>query len=165
MIKNFRYNDIVLYSKGWYKRSDDICEDLGYLFRKIYGWTPTRPDEVADFMLTAVDRLYEEKKIAFDSERCGRWNNSFHSFNREIKQRMSLYNVSWDMAIIYWALNVFSQLTVDEIQINPPVYGKKEHFRMGRLFKEFPISMTYAEMNRIAQRTFKPKEEHVQKED
>ena len=31
-IENFRYNDLVLYCKHWYKHSDNILDDLGYIF-------------------------------------------------------------------------------------------------------------------------------------
>lgn len=154
MIENFRFNDLVLYCKHWYKHSDNILDDLGYIFSQIYAWTPKTEEEVAHFMLRAVDVLYDELGIKFDSERNGHYNNSFASFQAEIKNRMRLYQVSYDMACIYWAINVFSQLSRNEIKLNPPVYGKKEHFRMGGLFSEHPISMTYTEMNRIAIKAF-----------
>ena len=31
-IKDYTFNDIILYAKGWYKGTDNICEDLGYFF-------------------------------------------------------------------------------------------------------------------------------------
>lgn len=156
-IENFVFNDIVLYSKHWYKHSEDICGDLAYLFSKIYAWTPKTEEEVAHFMLRAIDKLYELKEIKFDTECCGRFNNSFASFYDEIKNRMRLYNVSFNMAIIYWGMSVFFNLTREEIKLIPPHYGKKEHFRLGRLFKDYPISQTYTEMNRIAERFYKDK--------
>lgn len=42
----------------------------------------------------------------------------------------------------------------EEIILKRPHYGKKEHFRLGNMVRDYPISMTYAEMNRIAKRTF-----------
>ena len=33
MIENWVYNDIVLYSKGWYKSHGNMVEDLAYLLK------------------------------------------------------------------------------------------------------------------------------------
>lgn len=98
MIENFVFNDVVLYSKGWYKKTD-LVSDLGYIFSTIYTWTPETEEEVARFMLMAIDHLYTE-------------------------------------------------LDNTQIKLNPPHFGKKEHFRLGIMFGEYPISQTYTEMNR-----------------
>ena len=124
MIENFRFNDLVLYCKHWYKHSDNILDDLGYIFSQIYTWTPKNEEEVAHFMLRAVDVLYTELGIKIDSEINGKYNNSFASFNAEIKNRMRIYKISFDMACIYWAMNIFSQLSTNEIKLNPPILQK-----------------------------------------
>lgn len=36
MIENFTFNDIVLYSKGWYKKTD-LVSDLGYILATFMG--------------------------------------------------------------------------------------------------------------------------------
>ena len=51
MIVNFTFNDIVLYSKGWYKRSENVVDDLGYLLSQVYGYYPVEEGEVAMYML------------------------------------------------------------------------------------------------------------------
>jgi hypothetical protein len=147
MIENFVFNDVVLYSKGWYRKTD-LVSDLGYIFSKIYGWTPKTEEEVARFMLIAIDHLYTELEIPFDYNCNGKYKNSFASFSDEIKKRMRLYDVSYDMAIILFCLSIFQQLDNTQIKLNPPHFGKKEHFRLGIMFGEYPISQTYAEMNR-----------------
>lgn len=152
MIENFIFNDIVLYCKGWYQSPNgDMMEDLGYLFSQIYAWTPKTEEEVARFMMRVLDKLYEDKAIQFNSESP----HCFAGFFDEIKNRMWIYKVSFDMAIIYYVRSILQQLSRDEIKLNPPHYGKKEHFRMGCLFGDYPISMTYKEMNRIAEKAFK----------
>jgi hypothetical protein len=68
---------------------------------------------------------------------------------------MHLYEVSYEKAIILWAMSILMQLDKSQIKLNAPKYGKKEHFRMGRAFgSKYPISMTYSEMNRRAKQTF-----------
>ena len=163
-ITNFRFNDIVLYSKGWYEPTENILNDLGYLFSKVYGWNATEvyknketiEEEIARMMIKAIDYLYELKGIKFDTNFNGRWSNSFTSFMGEINKRMRLNNtLTFNMACIQWAMFIFSQLADDEIKLNPPHYDKHEHFRKGMMFGKHPISMTYTEMNRIAQEAFK----------
>ena len=70
MIENFVYNDIVLYCKGWYQtpKGDIMLDDLGYLFGKIYAWTPKTEEEIAHFMMRVLDKLWDEQCIKFDSE-------------------------------------------------------------------------------------------------
>lgn len=155
MITNFVYNDIVLYAKGWYEKTDNISNDLGYLFSKIYAWTPKTDQEIAHFMLITIDKLYEELGLSFTTNGYGKYNNSFASFHEEINRRMHLYDVSYEMAIILWAMSKLMELDKNQIKLNAPKYGKKEHFRMGRAFGgKYPISMTYTEMNRRAKQMF-----------
>ena len=151
MIKNFIYNDIVLYCKGWYQRDGNMLEDLGYLFSKIYAWTPTKENEIARMMMVALDKLYEEIEGPISPYR---FYNKHAIFMDEIYKRMDIFEQSMDMAIIGLVRGVFQGLSKDEIKLNPPHYGRKEYFRMGSLFGMTPISMTYTEMNRRAERMF-----------
>lgn len=156
MIRNFIFNDIVLYSKGWYERSDNICEDLGYLLDEIYGWCPIREEEVAMYMLHVLDKLYDElQKDGVDIRLNGRWYGSHKRFEEEVRHRMVMYKQTRDKAIIYLVLSILQELSRDEIELKKPVYGKKCHFRMGQLVGgKFPISMTYTTMNKVASKMF-----------
>lgn len=149
MIENFAYNDIVLYAKGWYEKKD-LYEDLGYLLSKIYGWTPKKDDELAYFMLDILERIYEAQDKKFSSG----YLCSFASFWNEANRYADIYECTYNRAIILLVLSRLQELRRDEIKLNPPHYGKKEHFRMGCLLGKHPISMTYTEMNRRAQKMF-----------
>ena len=151
MIKNFIYNDIVLYCKGWYQKDGNMLEDLGYLFSKIYAWRPTKENEIARMMMVALDQLYEEIEGPISPYR---FYNKHAIFMDEIYKRMDIFEQSMDMAIICLVRSIFQGLSKDEIKLNAPHYGKKEYFRMGSLFGMTPISMTYTEMNRRAERMF-----------
>ncbi len=144
MITNFEYNDIVLYCKGWYYKNDNMLEDLGYLFSKIYAWEPKTEAQIAPMMLKVLDAL---------DVKTGRY-RSLYQFFAELHRYTSIYDVSIDMAIILYVRGILQGLSKDEIKLNKPHYGKKEYFRMGSLFGNFPISMTYTEMNRRAQKVF-----------
>lgn len=153
MITNFVYNDIVLYSKGWYYKNGNILEDLGYLFSKIYAWTPKTEKEIGHMMLIVLDKLCEQLDTPISPYR---FYNKHSLFMEEIQNRMRMYNQSMDMAIIYLVRGILQGLSREEIKLNKPHYGKKEYFRMGTLFGKIPpISMTYTEMNRMAAKTFK----------
>lgn len=153
MIENFRYNDIVLYCKGWYQtpEGDNMLDDLGYLFGEIYGWVPKTEEEIAHFMTIVLDELWSEQSIKFNLES---GIHSFSGFHNEIKRNMRIYSCSFDMGIILFVRAILQSLRKDDIKLNRPVYGKKEHFRMGILFGRYPISMTYKEMNNIAIKAF-----------
>lgn len=151
MITNFKFNDIVLYAKGWYKHSDDIDADLGYLLSKIYGWTPTKVEDIAHFMLIILEHVYETQGKKFSSD----YLCSFTSFWNELERYSNLYQCcTYNRAIILLVLSRLQELSKDEIKLNPPHFGKKEHFRLGMAFGEYPISQTYKEMNRITQKFF-----------
>lgn len=152
-IKNFKFNDIVLYAKGWYQSpKGNVVEDLGYLFSKVYIWDNVFESDVAYFMLLVLDKVYEELNINNESERW--WLVSHSSFELEVKRRMSVYEFSRDRAIISTVLAILQNMSKDDIILNPPHYGKKERFRLGKLFGAYPISQTYKEMNKIAKKTF-----------
>lgn len=148
MIENFIFNDIILYCKGWYQtpKGDTMLDDLGYLFSKVYAWTPNTEEAIAYFMIIVLDRLYSEMKL----ER----NDSFSKLFGEINRNIRLYQCSFNMAIILYVHSILQGLSTEEIKLNAPHYGKKEHFRLGILLGEYPISQTYTEMNRIAQKAF-----------
>lgn len=142
MIEDFRYNDIILYAKGWYKRTD-IVKDLAYLFRQVYGWVDENERDIAHKMLRVMDRINEELKDTNYQQ------VNLQRFYDEVHNDVCLYKVSFDMGIILWSMSQMMQLGKEHIKLNPPHYGKKEHFRMNG-----KPSMTYAEMNRIANKMF-----------
>jgi hypothetical protein len=80
--------------------------------------------------------------------------NDHFSFEQEIRNMIRLYDCSRDKAIIYLVLSVLYNLSNKEIKLNKPIYGKKEKFRLGNFFGKNKISMTYKEMNKIADKFF-----------
>ena len=92
-IENFTFNDIVLYSKGWYQSSEgDMIDDLSYIFKNIYNVCSPNEKEVSHFMLRALDNLCEEKNIQFGHNQY-RWYTTHARFEEEVERRMYLYEV------------------------------------------------------------------------
>lgn len=152
MIENFKYNDIVLYAKGWLEhKGNTTCEDLAYLLGQMYGWSSTSDDELSLMMLCVFDCLIEEMQGKHWS---GRWAADHFHFEQEVRRRMSIYECTRGHAIIYLVLAVLQGMPKNEIRLNRYVYGKGKYFRMGNTFGTNPISMTYTEMNRRAQKSF-----------
>ena len=151
-VENFIFNDIVLYSKGWLYHKGDLTDDLKYLFSQVYAYTSENESEIALKMLRVLDLLYQELELPKDCAH--KWLNTHAEFEEEVRNRMWVQDISRDRSIILTVRSILQMLSQDEIKLNPPHYGKHEHFRMGSLFGTCPISMTYTEMNRKAKKAF-----------
>lgn len=154
-LENYKFNDIVLYAKGWYKTSDNICEDLGYFFSKVYWVSNYNEGHIAMLMLRLLDDLHDKFNLSRNHEKvAGKWLATHIQFESEVRHLSFLYGYNRDKAIIHAVLGVLQTMTCDEIKLNPPKFGKKEKFRLGCIGDDYPISQTYTEMNRIVQKHF-----------
>ena len=151
-IENFLYNDIVLYSKGWFCSKEGIVwKDLAYFFSKIYAFPPKTESEVALLMLLILGKLHQEFELDRNPEKVSAcWLSTPYRLEEEIRKSMSLHDFNRDRATIQVILNVLQTLSIKEIKLKRPVYSKKFPFRLDRT----PISMTYTEMNRRAIKMF-----------
>lgn len=160
MIKNFRYNDIILYCKGHLIRkdiiksghikvtNDDIIKDLGYLFSEIYGLCNLEESDIAHFMLRALDVYYKEAGVNFESETKDR---NFATMHQDITNFMKFDKLTYNQACIRWVMSIFRwKIDMSTIELNPYHYAKNKLFRA-----RGPISMTYTEMNNRHQKLLK----------
>lgn len=151
-IENFMYNDIVLYSKGWFRSKEGIVwKDLAYFFSKIYAFPPKNESEVALLMLLVLEKLHKELELDRDPEKVpARWLSTPLLYEQEVRKLMLFYDWGRDRAIIQDVLHVLYTLSNEDIKLKRPVYSKKFPFRLDRNH----ISMTYKEMNRKAIKMF-----------
>ena len=160
MIKNFRYNDIILYCKGHLIRkdiiksghikvtNDDIIKDLGYLFSEIYGLCNLEESDIAHFMLRALDVYYKEAGVNFESETKDR---NFATMHQDITNFMKFDKLTYNQACIRWVMSIFRwKIDMSTIELNPYHYARNKLFRA-----RGPISMTYTEMNNRQQKLLK----------
>lgn len=154
-IENFLFNDIVLYSKGWFVSKEDIVwKDLAYFFSKIY-FPPKSESEVALLMLIVLEKVHQEFELDRNPEKVSaRWLSTPYLFEQEVRKLMLFYDWNRDRATIQAVLHVLHTLSNEEIKLNRPVYSKKFPFRLGGCFTRYPISMTYKEMNKKAIKMF-----------
>ena len=147
------FNDVVLYAKGWYERKD-LFKDLGHIFQEIYWWEPQKHD-IVDMMWRILDKVCEhfepEEKAYF---------LTFAYVENQVAHYMDLYNCDRDTAVCYFVIGVLQGLTLDQIEVKKPVYGKKKYFRYGGgLIVTHDMhrkvqTMTYKQMNKMAEKAF-----------
>ena len=147
-IENFLYNNIVLYSKGWFCSKEDIVwKDLAYFFNEIHAFPPKSESEVSLMMLLVLEKIHKEFELDRNPERVStRWMATPYQLEQEIRKSMQLHNFNRDRATIQVVLHVLQNLSREEIKLKRPVYSKKFPFRLDGT----PISMTYKEMNKKA---------------
>lgn len=153
-ITDFPFNDVVLYSKGWYERTNNIFDDIKKCIEEdnIYNtWDNMSPRDICSYMLRCLDKIYTY--LDDNDKRNGRWLYSHAAFLDKIEHNMKFYNKTYEEAIVYTVLSILSELSVDEIELKKPKYGKGRR-RMGGMFQNYPISMTYTQMNKIVKKIF-----------
>jgi hypothetical protein len=102
-----------------------------------------------------LEKLHKELNLDRDPEKVPAcWLSTPYRLEQEIRRIMLLYDFGRDRATIQAVLHVLHKLSTEEIKLKRPVYSKKFPFRMGGCFTKYPISMTYAEMNRKAIKMF-----------
>lgn len=142
-ITNWTYNDIALYAKGWYERKD-LFKDMSYIFCEIYGYMPDNMHDIAHMMLLILDDLTSHLE---PGEKV--WWDSYARIFEDVDHRVDFYDMDRDTAIISTVLSIVQGLDRKDVVLNKPVYSKHGYFRMRGL-----KSMTYAQMNREAERFF-----------
>lgn len=150
-IKNFVFNDVVLYAKYWYEHTN-IIDDLGYIFGEIYGLPSDMTEaEVAEISLRVLDKLCEEYHARGIHNK---WYMSFYQFENKVSNNKGLYECSRELAVIRTVLSILCDMELTDIELNKPVFGKDKHFRLGNMFIKYPKSMTYTNMNKHAEKFF-----------
>lgn len=157
-IVDFAFNDVVLYSKGWYERTGDIFEDIRKCLEEdnhYYVWPNMGRCDICRYMLMCLDKVYEH--LDDEDRRNGCWLCSHAAFLDKINHYINFYEKTYEEAVVYTVLEVLSCMSKDQIELKKPVYGKGRR-RIGLMFRETPKSMTYKEMNKIASKTFDEKD-------
>ena len=153
-ITDFAFNDVVLYSKGWYERTGDIFADLKACFEednRYNTWPGMTPRDICRLMLICLEKVYDH--LDDEDKKNGRWLCSHAAFLDKIEHNMKFYENTYEEAIVYAVLSILGCMSRDEIELKKPVYGKGRR-RIGEMFRATPKSMTYTEMNRRAAAVF-----------
>lgn len=149
VIENFRFNDVVLYSKGWYAHSGDFMKDLEKHIRQNEDyWYPEKmtDTDIMNYMLKALDIIYEHCTTEELKNR-----SLYHShaaFLEKIKYDQHFYNISFEYAVCSLVYGILQGLTNEQIKLNRPKYNKKHRFGFGLWKEGNNPGMTYKEMNR-----------------
>lgn len=162
-IENYEWNDVILYAKGWYKKSGNVFADVAECIKRNTNRcirVPKREDDLKSFavywLLKILDDLHEKFNV---DEKSGQfWLYGHHNLYSEVIKRQSFFELTYEEAVCWCVLNVLMELNRYQVKLNPPVYKRGERRLGNNLSKdEYPISMTYKHMNDIAKRIFEPK--------
>ena len=164
-ITNFEWNDLVLYSKGWYDNNTNTETEFFNRIEEVIKLNTNRSycdkmsrDDIMKMLFNAHGQIVshltdEEKKSPY-------WCATPKYFYEAVKGWMRraewYYNqsISLDYATARVILDIMSDMTTEQIEMKKPVYGKGR-LRIGTLFGEpKPISFTYTQMNREAEKVF-----------
>lgn len=164
-IKDFEWIDLVLYSKGWYENDssneDEFFKEVENVIRlnerRSYEKKMSR-ETIMHFLFTAHEKIISNLN---EYERTSpHWCATPKTFYEEVRnfiRRARMYyntEVSMDYASARVILTIMSNMTKDQIEMKRPVYGKGR-LRMGSMFgAKRPISLTYKQMNREAEKVF-----------
>lgn len=164
-IKDFEWNDLVLYSKGWYENYSSNEDEFFTEIEKVIRLNKNRSYERKMWKSTIMHFLFSahEKIISHlsESERtsphwCATPKTFYEEVSNFVRRAKMYYNteVSMDYACARVIIQVMSELTNDQIELKRPVYGKGR-LRIGSMWGERrPISLTYTQMNREAEKCF-----------
>lgn len=148
-IENFRFNDVVLYAKGWYERSGDFMKDLDKYIRMndMYLYPPQMSEtDIMNYMLKALDIVYEHctQEDLKNNFLC----HSHAVFLEKVRHDQAIYNVSFEQAACLVVYSILQGLNTTQIILNAPRYDKR-HRHGGGMFHRGPKhGMTYKEMYR-----------------
>lgn len=157
-IRNFEFNAVVLYSKGWYgiTTENDFMELVARLIKLDDAYcTPKNMNNetIATYMLIALDKIHQH--LDEDDRRCGRWLCSPLRFYEEVNRQMRICDCTREEAIVLSVLNVMMMLSNDEIDLNLPKYGKGlPRYTGGKFSGKDWHSITYTYMEKNARNFF-----------
>ena len=146
-IENFRFNDVVLYAKGWYEHSDNFMKDLEKYIRmnEDYYYPKEMSDiDIMNYMLKALDIVYEH----CDAEdlKCGHLYHSHASFLERVRHMQNFYGDTFEKAVCLIVYGILQGLSKTQISLNPPCYDKKHRCGGGLFNKKEKQGITYKEM-------------------
>ena len=153
-LEDWRFNDLVLYAKGWYEHKD-LVEDMKHIFKTVYGYIPSTKHELAIMMFRVIDILRDH----LEPGECYWW-TSLVSLDNQITHNICIYDEDRDEATIHAVLSILTEIEASVLCIKKPVYGKKMYFRKGPgIFATHEDvrksrTKTYKQMNKEASRFF-----------
>ena len=152
-IENFRFNDLVLYSKGWYESSGDFYADLEKYIRMnddyYYDPKPFSETTLVRYMTKALEAVLD---YYTEDEKKNSQYASISKFFDLANHNMWLYNTNFNGGVIYTIYGFLQGLDKNQIKLTPPVYGKGRPRYGGWEKKQ---GMTYKQMNNIVKKFFK----------
>lgn len=168
-IKNFEWNDLMLYSKGWYESTGNLAADVAICLEKNENRMIRVRNKMSEESKKYVAKLLMDvvmpsfyKLMADDKDiMLGRATSpsSSHFYERISEIMRWDEKTTFHDAVIYDCVTIFRYIPKSKIKLNKPVYGKGRR-RISGILHTYPKSTTYKTMNRIASKFFDKEEIH-----
>ena len=142
-VRNFRFNDLVLYCKGWYEGTNDMFVDFERYIRmnEDYFYPPKMSrQDIIQYSLKAIDIVFENLT---KEERHNHYLGTMAKFYDYVRHKMWLYNKDFEETVLFVVHELLQGLDRKQIELIPPTYGKGKP-KIGWGYKQ---GMTYKEMN------------------
>ena len=142
-LRNFRFNDLVLYCKGWYEGTNDIFVDFERYIRmnEDYFYPPKMSrQDIIQYSLKAIDLVFDRLT---KEERSNHYLGTMAKFYDYVRHKMWLYNKDFEETLLFVVHEFLQGLDRKQIELIPPTYGKSKP-KIGWSYKQ---GMTYKEMN------------------
>lgn len=164
-IENFEWNDLVLYSKGWYENYATNEEEFFQEIEKVIKLNDNRSyyknmsrGDIMRMLFNAHTQICNNlEEYERTSQHWSATPQTFYTNVSNFIRRAKMYynqEVSMDYAAARVIISTMSELTREQCELKKPVYGKGR-LRIGSMFgNPRPISLTYRQMNREASKIF-----------
>ena len=142
-VRNFRFNDLVLYCKGWYEGTNDMFVDFERYIRmnEDYFYPPKMSrQDIIQYSLKAIDLVFDRLT---KEERSNHYLGTMAKFYDYVRHKMWLYNKDFEETLLFVVHEFLHGLDRKQIELIPPTYGKGKP-KIGWGYKQ---GMTYKEMN------------------
>lgn len=163
-IENFEWNDLVLFSKGWYENDANTEDEFFKCVENVIKLNENRSfeknmhrDDIMNMMFNVHTQILnhltdEEKKSPYW---CATPKYFYDAVKGWIRRSKMYYNedISFDYASARVILDIMSDMTKDQIEMKKPVYGKGR-LRIGKIDNKDPMSISYKQMNKMATEFF-----------
>lgn len=118
----------VLYAKGWYKKSEDVFEDLKKIL-DIDGYTPFTKGDVLNILLSKAERFdhqaFDLRAMVIGLHPKEIWKASYYTEdNNWITNGKNLPRYDYETAVVYYVLSTLRNLTTCQWNVVTPKYAK-----------------------------------------
>jgi hypothetical protein len=147
MEKKFKLTNVVLYAKGWYKRTDNVWEDLMKIL-ELDDYTPFSNNDIYSIITSAVqnfqgvERWTELKQVLFGIHPSECWKYGYYTKENQTwaSKNTKIHDYDMPTAFIYYVLSNLRFMENKYWDVRMPKvtkYPKNPEITINSLYKHF----------------------------